>query len=77
VADGSGDHGFLYFNLRMAQGRGAAVHQAVGEALRDTARAHLAPLLQDRHLGLTLQIDEGREVFDAKFGNLHALFNKG
>jgi 5-carboxymethyl-2-hydroxymuconate isomerase len=25
-------------------------------------------------LGLTLQIDEGHEVFDAKLGNLHPLF---
>jgi hypothetical protein len=27
-------------------------------------------------VGLTLQIDEGHEVFDAKLGNLHALFAK-
>ena len=77
VADGSGEHGFMYFNLRMGRGRSTAVHQAVGEALRDAARQHLAPLLQRRHLGLTLQIDEGQEVFDAKFGNLHPLFNRG
>ena len=76
VADGSGDHGFIFFNLRMAKGRGAQVHQVLGEALRDTARAHLQPLLAARAVGLTLQIDEGQEVFDAKFGNLHAVFNK-
>ena len=29
-----------------------------------------------RALGLTLQIDEGPEVFDAKFGNLRGLFAK-
>ena len=76
VADGSGDHGFIYFNLRMAKGRSPAVHQATGQALTDTARAHLAPLLAARPCGLTLQIDEGPEVFDAKFGNLHPLFQK-
>lgn len=74
VADGSGEHGFCWFNLRMARGRSAATHQAVGQALTEAARAHLAPLLAQRHCGLTLQIDEGAEVFDAKFGNLHALF---
>jgi 5-carboxymethyl-2-hydroxymuconate isomerase len=74
VADGSGDHGFIYFQLRMARGRSAAVHQATGQALRDAARAHLEPLLAVQAVGLTLQIDEGHEVFDAKFGNLHALF---
>ena len=81
VADASGDHAFCWINMRMARGRGAAVHQAAGQALTDAAKAHFAPLLARRPLGLTLQIDEGPEVFDAKFGNLHALFssttNKG
>jgi 5-carboxymethyl-2-hydroxymuconate isomerase len=76
VADGSGDHAFAYFNLRMAKGRSAAVHQAIGEALAGTIREQLAPLLAARPVGLTLQIDEGHEVFDAKLGNLHSLFAK-
>jgi 5-carboxymethyl-2-hydroxymuconate isomerase len=74
VADGSGDYGFIYFNLRMAQGRSAAVHQAVGETLAAAVREELAPLLARRPVGLTLQVDEGHEVFDAKLGNLHPLF---
>ena len=74
VADASGDHAFCYLNLRMGRGRSAATQQAAGQALSDAAKAHFAPLLAKRALGLTLQIDEGPEVFDAKFGNLHALF---
>lgn len=76
VADGSGDHGFMYFNLRMARGRSPAVLQAAGQALVAAAREHLAPALARRHFGLTLQIDEGHEAFDGKFGNLHPLFVK-
>lgn len=76
VADGSGNFGFCWLNLRMGRGRSAAVQQAAGQALTDAARAHFAPLLAQRHLGLTLQVDEGPEVFDAKFGNLHDLFRK-
>lgn len=76
VADGSGDHAFCYFNIRMARGRSEAVLRTAGETLADVAKAHLAPVLARRAVGLTLQIDEGREVFDAKFGNLHAQFNK-
>ena len=76
VADGSGDHAFCYLNLRMGRGRSAAVHRAVGEALTAATKAHFAPLLAARPLGLTLQIDEGAETFDAKIGNLHALFAK-
>ena len=76
VADGSGDFGFCWLNLRMGRGRSASVQQAAGQALTDAARAHFAPLLARRHVGLTLQVDEGPEVFDAKFGNLHPLFTK-
>jgi 5-carboxymethyl-2-hydroxymuconate isomerase len=76
VADGRQDCAFAYFNLRVGQGRSAAARQRAGEVLTETARAHLAPLLETRPLGLTLQIDEGHEAFDAKFGNLHALFAK-
>ncbi|MFM2056775.1 MAG: hypothetical protein RLY71_1160 [Pseudomonadota bacterium] len=76
VADGSGDFGFCWLNLRMGRGRSAAVQQAAGQALADAAKVHFAPLLDRRHVGLTLQVDEGPEVFDAKFGNLHPLFKK-
>ncbi|MCA0242255.1 MAG: 5-carboxymethyl-2-hydroxymuconate Delta-isomerase [Proteobacteria bacterium] len=76
VADGSGDHGFCWFNLRMGRGRSEAVQQAAGQALADAAKAFLAPLLHKRRVGLTLQVDVGAEVFDAKFGNLHPLFVK-
>lgn len=76
VADGRQDAAFAYFNLRMGRGRSAAVKQQAGEQLAASVRTHFAPLLARRPLGLTLQIDEAPEVFDAKLGNLHALFNK-
>ncbi|MGC1460494.1 MAG: hypothetical protein WA825_19640 [Steroidobacteraceae bacterium] len=76
VADGSGDYGFIYVQLRMGRGRSALVHQAAGAALGGAARAHFAPLMAARPLGLTVQVDEGLEVFDAKIGNLHEFFNK-
>jgi 5-carboxymethyl-2-hydroxymuconate isomerase len=74
VADGSGDHAFCWLNLRMGRGRSDAVHQQTGQALVAAASDHFAPLLPRRAIGLTLQIDEGHEVFDGKFGNLHPLF---
>ena len=60
----------------MGRGRGEAVKQRAGAALAATASAHFAPLLATRPIGITLQIDEGAEVFDAKLGNLHSLFAK-
>ena len=74
-AQGKGeDCAFAYFNLRMGRGRSDAVKKAAGEALVAMAREHLAPVLERRPVGLTLQVDEGQEAFDGKFGNLHALF---
>ena len=76
VADGSGDHGFIYLNLRMARGRPEAVRQRAGEQLAAVVKDRLAPLLAQQKVGVTLQVDEGAEVFDAKLGNLHPVFAK-
>lgn len=70
------DYGFVYLNLRMGRGRSAAVHARAGQALEAVARDHFAPLLASRPVGITLQIDEGPEVFDAKNSSLHPLFQK-
>ena len=71
----AGDYAFVYLNLRMGKGRSAAVHKKVGDALLLTTKTHFQPLFTQRHIGITLQIDEGQEVFDAKHSNLHPLFN--
>ena len=77
AAGGTGDYAFVYLNLRMARGRSAAVHEAVGRALDERVKAHFESLLATRHIGLTLQIDEGHEVFNIRNSSLHPLFNKG
>jgi 5-carboxymethyl-2-hydroxymuconate isomerase len=76
VADGQRDYAFIYLNLRMGCGRTEAVKQRAGETLLAAAKVHLAPLFAQRYLGLTLQIDEGQEVFDAKHSTIHPLFRK-
>jgi len=74
VADGSAEAAFAYFNLRMARGRSAAMQQRAGQALAGAVQEFFAVLLARRAVGLTVQVDEGHEVFDAKVGNLHAAF---
>lgn len=76
AAGGSGDYGFVYLNLRMARGRSEATQKAAGAAVSEAARAHFQELLKTQHLGITVQIDEGHEVFDAKHSSLHPLFKK-
>lgn len=76
VADGAADYGFVYLNLRMARGRTEVVQRRAGDAIAAAVRAHFSALLASRPIGITVQIDEGREVFDAKIGSLHAHFAK-
>ena len=76
VADGRRDYAFAWLNLRMGQGRSEAVKKQAGDTLLAVAKAHFAPLFAKRHLGVTLQIDEGQEVYNGKAGNIHALFEK-
>ena len=75
AAGGDGDYGFAYLNLRMGRNRSEAVQQAVGTALMTVTQAHFDPLMTAMHMGVTLQIDVGAEVFDAKHSSLHPLFN--
>jgi 5-carboxymethyl-2-hydroxymuconate isomerase len=74
VADGQRDYAFIYMNLRMGRGRSEATKQRAGDMLAECAKAHFAPVFEQRLLGLTLQIDEGPEVFDSKTSNIHSLF---
>jgi len=76
VADGTRDYAFVYLNLRMGRGRSEAVRKRAGEALVAAAKAHLEPLFATRYVGLTVQIDEGQEVFDARLSTIHPLFRK-
>jgi 5-carboxymethyl-2-hydroxymuconate isomerase len=76
AAGGNDDYAFVYLNVRMGRGRSPATQQRAGQTLSEVAKAFFAPVLAQRHIGITLQIDEGPEVFDAKHSNLHPLFNK-
>ena len=77
VADGKGDYAFVYLNLRIAPGRSAGAIERTGEALLAATQVHFAALFASRTIGITLQIDEGAPVFDAKHGTLHPLFAGG
>ena len=74
VADGQRDYGFVYLNLRIGRGRSEAAKKKTGETLRAVVQEHFASLLANSYIGVTFQIDEGQEVFDAKMGSIHPLF---
>jgi|SRR3569833_544494 len=74
VSDGQRDYGFVYLNLRMGRGRSDASKKRAGEALRSVVQEHFKEVLAQRYVGVTFQIDEGQEVFDAKLSSIHPLF---
>lgn len=82
VGDGSatensgndGGYAYVWLNLRMGAGRPPTVIERAGQAISEVVRGHFEPLMVKRAIGITLQIDEGREVFNEKLGNLHAVF---
>jgi len=76
AAGGDGDYAFAYLNLRIGRGRSEATHQLAGETLLAVTQSFFAHHLATQHIGVTLQIDVGQEVFDAKLSSLHPLFNK-
>ena len=77
VADGKGDYGFMYLNVRMASGRSDAVKKEVGDRLLEKVKQHFAPIFDKELLGITLQVDESPgQVYDGKHSSLHPLFNK-
>lgn len=77
VADSQGDYAFVYLNLRIARGRSDATREKIGQALLTVTRRHFEPLLVQRPIGITLQIDESPgQVYDGKCGNLHSHFQK-
>ncbi len=76
-ADGSRDFAFVYLNLRMGRGRTQATQTRAGDAVLACARAHFEPIMKDRYIGITVQVDESPgQVYDGKHSNIHPLFNQ-
>ena len=72
----AGDYAFVYLNLRMGAGRSDTIKTIAGEAILTMAKAHFDPLLSKNYIGITLQVDEGHEAYNGKYGNIHPLFHK-
>jgi 5-carboxymethyl-2-hydroxymuconate isomerase len=79
IADGSREFAFVYLNVRMGKGRSPATVKRAGEILTTTTHAYFKDIferrgLEGRNIGITFQVDEGHESFDAKHSNIHPLF---
>ena len=75
VADGQRDYAFVYLNLRMGAGRSTTTQKRAGDAVLAAAKAHFDPLMAQRLIGVTLNVDESPgQVYDGKHSNIHPLF---
>ena len=75
AAGGSGEYAFVYLNLRMGRGRSDATKKRAGDAVLTAAKAFLDTVFANQHIGMTVQVDEGPEVYDGKHSTLHPLFS--
>ena len=77
VADGKGDYGFCYINIRIAAGRSAAAQKRAGDAVLQRVQARFAQAFETRRIGVTIHIDDSPgQVYEARHNNLHPLFNR-
>ena len=68
AAVGPGDiaRGFVYVNLRIAPGRDRHVLEEIGQAVQSAVTLHFQRHAPDLPCRVTIHIDEGRPVFEAK-----------
>ncbi|HYW57017.1 MAG TPA: 5-carboxymethyl-2-hydroxymuconate isomerase [Polaromonas sp.] len=76
VADGQPDRAFVYLHLRIKAGRSDAIKKIAGDALLERAKAHFEPLFKTTPIGITVQIEEGVEHYNAMHNNLQTFLAK-
>lgn len=74
MADGKRDYAFVHMTLKIGAGRSLESRQAVGEALFTLIKTHFAPLMENRYLALSFEIEELHPTLNFKQNNVHALF---
>ncbi len=69
VADGHPDNAFVHVQLKVGHGRPLADREAAAQRTFAALQTALAPVMAQRPLGLTLQLDEADPVLNLKHSN--------
>ncbi|GAA5235766.1 5-carboxymethyl-2-hydroxymuconate Delta-isomerase [Verticiella sediminum] len=69
IADGHPDNAFVHVLLRVGHGRSEAERDALGQRVFATLRKAFAPIMAQRPLGLSLQVDEAHPTLNYKHSN--------
>jgi 5-carboxymethyl-2-hydroxymuconate isomerase len=85
VGDGQhDDHAFMYFNLRIVEGRSAAVVKETGDRIMDTIREHIEPVFSRSPIGITFHvelqpIEKPQPIimaYEGRHNNLRAIYGR-
>lgn len=85
VGDGQhDDHAFMYFCLRIVEGRSQAVVNETGDRIMGTIRDHIEPIFANRPIGVTFHvelqpIEKPRPIvmaYEGRHNNLRAIYGR-
>lgn len=85
VGDGEhDDHAFMFFMLRIVEGRSAAVLQDTGDRIMDTIRTHIEPVFSTRPIGITFHmelqpVEKPKPLvlaYEGRHNNLRAIYGR-
>lgn len=71
IADGHRDNAFVHLSVKVGHGRDLETRKRACEAIFNAACRHLAPLLEELPLGISLEMQEIDPVLTYKKNNLH------
>lgn len=69
IVDGHPDNGFVHVLVKIGPGRSDAEKSALGERVFGALGDYLDPLMAQRPLGISLQIEEAHPQFNYKLNN--------
>ena len=70
IADGNPDHGFIDISVRLRGGRSLSVRQDAVTKLFATAKQHLAPVMAERSLALSMEMRDIDPELSPKSGTI-------
>lgn len=71
IADGHRDNAFVHLSVKVGHGRDLETRKRACETIFNAACRHLAPLLEELPLGISLEMQEIDPVLTYKKNNLH------
>lgn len=76
IADGAADDAFVHITVKIGQGRPAEFRKTFFDAFFDIAKAHLAPVFDERGTALSMYVEEVDEQGAYRHNTIHKRFGR-